>query len=82
MVMRVLPVPDIVQQMSERMEELESSVTTANRKLDRLLDEIRQMRVRENEVKAVSLAVETVRGTLTTTKDQVAMLCAMIEKTM
>lgn len=81
MMMGVLPVPHIVPQMSERMEVLESSVTTAHRKLDKLLDEVQQMRVRITELKAVSHAVDTVRSKLTATKYQVAMLWAMIEKT-
>ncbi len=79
--MGVLPVPDIVTQMSNKIDQLDASVKATNLKLDKVLDEIRRIRIHEEEVKAVTPKLESMKGSLDITRDQVAMLCAMIEKT-
>lgn len=78
--MAVLPVPELVKDMAAAVDQISRAVAALNAKLDKLADKIGSMKCQEDEVRTMALKMESMSGALSVAKDQLAMLCAMVEK--
>jgi len=78
--MAVLPVPEVVKDMAATVEQISRTVSALDLKLDKLAERIRAIKSQEGEVRAMALTMESMFGSLSIAKDQLAMLCAITEK--
>ncbi len=78
--MRMLPVPDIVKEMADRIEDMSVVLKSVSAKIDTLHQEVVEMRDREKRIPDLSLKIEALDGRVSTLNDRVAWLSTSIEK--
>ncbi len=77
--MGVLPAPDVVRAMEQRISQLAGAVSSQEKMLRQIQSDIQTLKNRNNDVKSLMPKVEAIEGTLTTTKDTLSMLCKLVE---
>ena len=78
--MGVLPVPEEVKDMSRRIDDIARTVEAQQKRIDRIIEEISGVKDAVNSLAALGTKLDTMSGTLTTTKDALRMLSTTVER--
>jgi hypothetical protein len=78
--MAVWPVPDIVKEMSIRIERLTDDMHAISLKMDMILGDLRDLKSKNGHMADLALKVEAMTGAVTVARDQIAWLCAAADK--
>ncbi len=78
--MPLLPVPEVVKEMATRIDQIAQQVNDVDRTVKRLCDGLRNLKSSEETVKIIGNKLDALTGSLHVAKDQLALLCATVEK--
>jgi len=78
--MPVLPVPEVVKEMAQRIDQIAQQVNDLDRKVERIHDGLRNLKSSDETVKTIGNKLDALTGSLHVARDQLAMLCATVEK--
>ncbi len=78
--MGVLPVPDEIRDMAKGMNDLVAVIRAQNALLEKILNQVTELKNSSGEIRAVRERIDAIQGTLTTSKDTLRMMSTFMER--